>query len=300
MDQVESFKAKFLRGVVRLLSILPLPVVQMVGSLIGNCSWLFNGRSAKVTRRNLELCFPELDESERRKLARRSMVETGKTFAEMGKAWLSSTQVTLGYIKGVTEELNVNAAIAKGNGVITIVPHLGNWEVLNLYAAKRFPLHVLYQPPKITELEDYIRNARTRMGTKMYPTDRRGVAAMYEALRNGEVIGILPDQEPPLSAGIFAPFFGIDALTATLISKLAQKTGAKVMCAYAKRLPKGKGFEIVIKKAEKEIYSEDLQQSVTALNKTIENCVSEAVAQYQWEYKRFKKGWNGKTGYYNF
>lgn len=267
---------------------------------MGYCSWYLNSRSAKVTRRNLELCYPGMDEAERLKLARKSMVETGKTFAEMGKAWLASPKDTLGYIKGVEEELNVNAALAKGKGVITIVPHLGNWEILNLYAAKRFPLHVLYQPPKLKELEDYIRQARTRIGTKVYPTDRRGVSAMFQALRDGEVVGILPDQEPPPSAGVFAPFFGVDALTVTLISKLAKKTGAKVICAYAKRLPKGKGFQVVIKRADQEIYSENLQQSVAALNRTIENCVADAIDQYQWEYKRFKTGWNGKTGFYRF
>lgn len=289
-----------IRLLVRLLSVLPLRVVQAIGGFLGWCAWHMKGRSARITVRNLELCYPQLRESERNRLAKRSLVETGKTMAEMGKAWLAPVRVTLGYIKRVKEELDVGDAFSKGKGIITIVPHLGNWEVLNLYAADRFPLNILYQPPKLAELDDFIRDARARIGTKVFPTDRRGVAAMFQALREGEVVGILPDQEPPEKAGVVAPFYGIDAMTMTLISKLAQKTDATVVCAFAKRLPRGKGFEVVLKPADPELYSDQLETSVAALNRSIESCVDEALEQYQWEYKRFKLGRNGKTEYYRF
>lgn len=86
----------------------------------------------------------------------------------------------------------------------------------------------------------------------------------------------------------------------TLLSKLAQKTGAQVVSAYAKRLPKGKGFEVIIVPADPDIYSNDINLSVAALNRSIEECIKDAPAQYQWEYKRFKIGPKGKTGYYHF
>jgi len=296
---LEKLKVILLRIVLTLLAHLPLSVVQAIGALLAWCSWLLKGRSARITRCNLALCFAHLSQQERDRLARQSLIETGKTLAEMGKAWLAPPATTLSYITKVTDQFGLQQAFEKGRGVIAIVPHLGNWEVLNLYAADCLPLNILYQPPKIKALDPFILAARSRTGTKVYPTDRSGVAAMFQALRNGELVGILPDQVPPPAAALFAPFFGIPAATMTLISRLAQKTGAPVMCAYAKRLPRGRGFEVVFKPADPEIMADDLQRSVAALNRSIEACVMEALSQYQWEYKRFKTGPNGKTQFYN-
>lgn len=142
--------------------------------------------------------------------------------------------------------------------------------------------------------------AREKTGSKVFPTNRKGVAAMFNALRRGECAGILPDQEPELEGGVFVPFFGIEALTMTLVSKLARKTEAAVVFGYARRLPAAEGFELVFKLADPAIYSEDLAESVTALNAGVEACVREVPAQYQWEYKRFRKVPQGRSDHYSF
>ena len=64
------------------------------------------------------------------------------------------------------------------------------------------------------------------------------------------------------------------------------------------RLPNGEGFEMIFRPADPEIYSDDIETSVTALNRSIEACVAEKPEQYQWEYKRFKGTQiDGKTVY---
>ena len=295
-----KLKIQLLRSLVRLFAVLPLPLLQLFGRLVGSCVWYTKGRSVKTTLKNIELCFPELDAAAQQRLAKRSLQETGKSIFEMGKAWLAPVDKTLALIKRVNEEFDVDAALAKGKGIIAVVPHLGNWEILNIYAGDRFPLNILYQPPGLIELDDFILGARERVGTKVFPTDRRGVLAMFKALREGEVVGILPDMEPPEEAGAYATFFGNQALSMTLVSKLAQKTGATVMCVYAKRLPAGKGFEAVFKEADPGIYSADLATSVAALNRSVELCVKDVPEQYQWEYKRFKTKPGGEgTGIYD-
>lgn len=280
------------------LALLPLSWVQVLGSIFGRYAWLVQGRAAQVTQKNISLCYPHLSAEEQQAFAKRSLIETGKTLMEASKAWCAPLSTTLDYIKRVEERVDVEGMLAEGKGMITIVPHLGNWEILNLYAANRFQLNVLYQPPKQPELDQLIVQARARLGTKVYPTDRRGVAAMFQALQRGEVVGILPDQEPPPNASQFAPFLGVPAATMTLFSKLIQKTGAKVTCAFAKRLKTGEGFEVVFMPPDPLIYSKDLAISVAALNRSVEACIKEAPEQYQWEYKRFKSGPQGSTHYY--
>lgn len=283
-----TLKMTLLRLLIRLFSILPLRLVQGVGALLGSIAWQLKDRSARITQRNLELCYPALDLAARNELAKKSLQETGKNVFEMGKPWLAPVDKALSLITQVREEVDIADLLAQGKGVIIVAPHLGNWEMLNLYVGKRFPLNILYQPPKMAELDDFIRESRARVGAKVFPTDRRGVMAMFKALRDGEVVGILPDMEPPEEASTYVPFFGIEAMTMTLVSKLVQKTDAVVVCGYAKRLANGKGFEVVIKAADPDIYSDDLNTSVTALNRSVEQCVADAPAQYQWEYKRFK------------
>lgn len=295
-----KFKTTLIKLFAQFIALLPLTVIQLLGGLIGTCCWYKKTASARITIKNIELCFPNLSANEQQELAKLSVQEMMKTVLEVGKAWLAPMPVVLGYTNKVVEELNVDAALARGKGIIFVSPHLGNWEILGHYLADRFQFNALYQPPKIAELDTFVQKSRGRVGTKLHPTDRRGILGLFKALRNGEVVGVLPDMEPPEEAGVYAPFFGLDALSMTLVSKLAQKTDATVVFVYAKRLPAGKGFEVVMKPAPEDIYSEDITTSVAALNRGVEACVEAAVEQYQWEYKRFKHKPAGKTRFYKF
>jgi len=295
-----KLKITLIKLFAHIIALLPLPVIQWLGGLLGACLWHKKSASACITKKNIELCFPQLSATEQDALAKRSVKEMMKTVLEVGKAWLAPMPVVLGYTRKVTEELDVDAALARGKGLVLVAPHLGNWEILGHYLADRFQFNALYQPPKMAELDAFVFEARGRVGTTLHPTDRRGISGLFKALRDGEVVGVLPDMEPPEEAGIYAPFFGIDALSMTLVSKLVQKTGATVVFAYAKRLPSGKGFEVVIKPADTDIYSDDMATSVAALNRGVETCVEGAIEQYQWEYKRFKHKPGGKTRYYKF
>jgi KDO2-lipid IV(A) lauroyltransferase len=114
-----------------------------------------------------------------------------------------------------------------------------------------------------------------------------GVRTLFKRLLVGGVVGILPDQQPKAGEGEFAPFFGTPALTMVLLSRLAQRTGATVLFAFAERLPRGEGFRMRFLPAPEGIDAEDLPAAVAALNRGVENCVKIAPAQYQWAYKRY-------------
>jgi KDO2-lipid IV(A) lauroyltransferase len=74
----------------------------------------------------------------------------------------------------------------------------------------------------------------------------------------------------------------------TLPSNLLQKTGAQALFGCAFRVGRGKGFRIVFRAADPEIYAKDLSVSLAAMNRGVEAFVRECPQQYQWEYKRFK------------
>ena len=115
----------------------------------------------------------------------------------------------------------------------------------------------------------------------------RGEALLDAALAAGGTVGILPDQKPRAGEGEFAPFFGRDALTMVLLPRLAARTGASVLYAFAERLPRGAGFRIHLLPAPADLTDADPAIACGALNQGVQECVELAFAQYQWQYKRY-------------
>lgn len=168
---------------------------------------------------------------------------------------------------------------------------------MTIFFRRYFNLTAMYKPAKIPALNDFIYKTRGRVGVNLVPADASGVKSLYRELKKKAIIGVLPDQEPGLSGGVFAPFFGRMALTGKLVCKMANKTSAAVLFAYAKRLEDGR-FCVVIKPGNEDIRNSDEVVAATALNASIEECVNECPEQYQWNYKRFRRHPKGRSHYY--
>ncbi len=248
----------------------------------------FSQRERTVTGTNLAQVYPDRNETERRRLARESLTHSTATMLELGLAWMGNPERVEASILAVHGRELLDEARAEGRGVIVLAPHFGNWEVLNFWLSGHFPFTAMYEPPKIAELDPVIRQGRERMGASLVPTNPRGVAALLKALKRCEAIGILPDQEPDWGSGVFAPFFGRLAYTATLLPKLVARTEARVVTGVAKRIP-GRGFEIQFLPADERVYAPDETQSATGVNACVEAAIALDPAQYQWEYKRYRK-----------
>jgi KDO2-lipid IV(A) lauroyltransferase len=172
--------------------------------------------------------------------------------------------------------------------VLLLAPHLGNWELCGLYFSSRYRMAALYSPPSLPGFEAYMTASRSRHGSELVPGDRRGLARLISLLREGEVSGILPDQSPRTAGSAYAPFFGMEVRTMTLVSKLLQKSAAVPLMTWCQRLPDSRGFRLVVRRCEDGIADPDPVVATRALNRSVEACVREAPAQYQWEYKRFR------------
>ncbi|MEM8594796.1 MAG: lysophospholipid acyltransferase family protein [Pseudomonadota bacterium] len=289
-SRADQRKTKLIIGLLNGLSYLPLGVMQSIGAGVGRLMWWIPNASKRHTLINLSLCYPHLSVSEREQLAKRSLIETARFGFEMGAIWSWSKEKCLSLIKQVNNESLFKNAVAQKKGVLVILPHLGNWEVLGPYMGLHASVTALYKPPKIAALEQVIKNARERNELATVPTNRRGVMALLKALKAGEVVVILPDQEPnERHSGVFAPFMGVNALTMTLIHGLLQKTDAIPLFMFATRDTQRASFTLHVASANKAIRNEDKVASATALNEGIAECVAEAPEQYQWEYKRFKQ-----------
>lgn len=293
----EHAKATVIRALYRLLASLSLKAIQSLGSVLGHAFWLTGSRMAKTTSANIALCFPELSLSEQEELARHSLVETGKTILETGACWNWSLEKCRTLIHRIEGEELFAQRCADPRGLILLMPHLCTWEILHPVLTAHTRFTAMYKPPKIRPLDTWMQTVRNRSSATMVPANRRGVTDLVKTLKTGGCIVMLPDQEPERESGDFAPFFGVETLTVSLVHGLATKTDAQLLLVNAKRLPDGKGFDVVFRDANA-VNVEDLRESLTAMNAIIETAVREIPAQYQWEYKRFKRRPQGKADFY--
>lgn len=291
-------KARIVILFLRVISIFPLWLIHSIGFVIGNILFLTPSKLKIIANKNLQACFPELDHKKAKSLLRRTLIENSKTALEFGYLWFRQPEFLLKKIVAVKGADILDDNFSKNDGIILAAPHLGQWEIIGLYCAERYPSCYLYKKPKIAQLEKIMIKARQRTSAKTVPTDTSGIKKMFQALRQGMLIGILPDQDPSSGDGVFAPFFGISAKTMVLLSRFAAKTNSPVFLTYAERLSYGRGFKLHFKKIEGDIYSKDLTQSTTELNKVIEAAIRQIPSQYQWTYKRFKSRPEGEEKFY--
>ena len=175
-----------------------------------------------------------------------------------------------------------------GRGVIIIAPHLGCFELINLYYASRQAFTAMYKPPRQPELEAIMLAGRQRGHAKLVPTDMSGVRALLGALKRGEGIGILPDQVASAGDGVWAPFFGRQAYTPTLVASLQRKTDAAAFFVVAQRLSWGRGYVIHVVPVEGN-FPEDKAAAALQINRGVEDFVQRFPAQYLWSYNRHKQ-----------
>jgi KDO2-lipid IV(A) lauroyltransferase len=274
-----------LTGLLRLFSKLPLAWLHASGVVLGWLSYRLSPSYADRLRENLRQSGICNDQADFDKLLKRNIREAGKAITELPAVWFRPQQQSAAWIKKVEGWELVENAQRQANGLILLTPHLGCFEVLPQYYALRYPVTVLYRPPRFGALEPAMRAGRLRPNIGLATTDVKGVRQLLKALHRGESIGMLPDQVPGAGDGEWADFFGRPAYTMTLWSRLAQRSKAPVVLLYALRLASGTGFEA---RLESMPPREPGESAARHLNRALENIIRRCPEQYLWAYNRYK------------
>ncbi len=292
-------RAFFLKGLFQLFASLPLPLAHALGAMLGWFFLIIPNKRRRTAKINLDLCFPEMNRGTRQRLLQRNMIELGKSVTEIGALWTRSEKNMRRLVRHISGEDKLKKALHHGQGVILGMPHLGAWEMVNLYCSMHYPLTTLYRAPPMSQMGILMRKARERFSARLVSADNTGIRALYKALERGEMVAILPDQVPSSRSGsVFAPFFGIPASTMVLLSRLALKTGAPVVFGCAERLPNGGGYHLHFHPAPSAISRGSIESSAAEVNAMVEQCARAIPEQYQWIYKRFRVRPAGEKGYY--
>lgn len=277
---------------------LPLALLRIFARAVASIMILFPHTGIRwTTRVNLMLAFPELKPSVRLHLEKQSVTNQCLTIMESIKCWGMPPQYSIDQIKNVEGFDLLKNALADPKGMIAVVPHLGTWEMMNAWLNQFGAPTIMYKPSDNAGMDKFMLDARQRLNATLVPTDEVGVRAIFKTLKKGGFTIILPDHVPEPSGGIYAPFFGHEIMTTTLVSKLAQKTKCAVITLSCIRNEGNNGFSVVCEKMPDTIQDQDLKISVTALNQSIETMIRRAPDQYVWSYRRFKDAENFKGVY---
>jgi KDO2-lipid IV(A) lauroyltransferase len=199
--------------------------------------------------------------------------------------WLLPHAEVAALVREVNGWEHVEQARAAGRGIVFITPHHGAFEASAQYGAFHFPMTIMYRAPKLAWIEPMMREGRGRASVRLAPADRAGVRNLLAALKRREAVGILPDQVPGEGEGAWADFFGKPAYTMTLASKLAGRDGTACLMAFARRLPRGRGYALSIRPLTPALPGE---APARTLNRAIEELIRECPPQYLWGYNRYK------------
>jgi KDO2-lipid IV(A) lauroyltransferase len=271
---------RFLSFLLRLAAKLPLRALHAVGIVLG---WAMYGMSPTYRRHLREnLAQAGLDDAATRRAA---VGAAGQMIAELPALWFRPHESALSLVKGIDGLEPVLAARAAGKSMLFFTPHLGCFEICAQYAAGQGPITVLYRAPKMGWLEPLMRAGRERPNVRLVPAELAGVREVFRALERAEAIGFLPDQVPGEGEGEWSKFFGRPAYTVTLAAKLAERRNTACILAYARRLPRGAGYHMVVRPLPEMVSGET---ATDRLNRAIEMLVRECPEQYLWGYNRYK------------
>jgi len=265
---------------------LPLPLLHAIGAVMGALAY----RCAASFRKQIDANMAQAGYTDPR-MRRAAARETGKSMLELPAVWLRPLEKVDALVRETYGWQHIHAAQAAGRPIVFLTPHLGCFEITAQAYARRTPaakpITVLYRPPRQAALTPLIELGRGRPNMRLAPADLGGVRALLRALKDGEAIGLLPDQTPRFGEGLWAPFFGRPAFTMTLVHRLARFRGAIVLLAYAERLPRGRGFRLVVRPFEGTL-DEDPAHGAIQINRALEGLIRGLPTQYLWSYNRYK------------
>lgn len=275
-----------LLGALHLAARLPFGWQLAVGRVLGRVLRRLKGRELRTTRRNLEICFPELDARAREQLLARHFEAVGTSLVEMGFGWFAPIDKVLARVTIAGRE-HLDRALANGKGALLFGGHFTTLEVgVAVLEAITPRTSCMYRPQRNEMMDVIIRRGRSRFAREQIPRDN--VRALLRRLRENDAVMYLPDQTYLGRQSELLPFFGEPAVTNTATAKLAAISGATVLPYFFRRLPGTQGYRVDIGPPLPDFPSGDAAADTRRLFALLESYIRLAPEQYLWLYKKFK------------
>ena len=213
-------------AIVWILGKLPRGLGRRLVSPLGPLMLHLLSSRRRIAERNIEVCLPELDASERQALLRESFHSLARMLAEMAWCWADNPPdiFTVAEPRGFE---HLAAATAEGRGVLVVTAHVTCLEIGARVLAEQVSARGVYRPLGNPVMEWYQNRGRARYADGMIT--KRDMRSAVRYLREGGVLWYAPDQDFGAKQSAFAPFFGVDTATLLATHRLPRMTGCRVL-----------------------------------------------------------------------
>ena len=282
-------------AVVWLLHGLPLRWLAPLGRGLGALLHALARERRQVVLTNLRLCFPELGDAERVRLARRHFAAFGRSLLEHGILWWGSRERVMQLVQ--VEGLEHWRAVGD-RPVIWLAPHFVGLDMGAVRLTAEHPFVAMYSRQKDPAFDAVLYHGRTRLGPAEMISRQEGLRPVARAMKAGRPFYYLPDMDFGERDSIFVPFFGVPAATITGLARIAALTGAVVVPAVTEQLPDDGGYRLRFHPAWTDFPGSDVAADTRRMNAFIEEQVRAMPEQYYWVHKRFKTRPPGEARFY--
>lgn len=272
-----------------------------LGAAFGRLAQKFGGKLNRTGRRNLEIALPGLNEAEQQRILRGCFESLGRQLGLVAhfKHFRHEDVLNLLDVEG---KEHFDRAHATGRGILFFTGHFSSWEIFNLVPpAFGYEMNILVRRIDNQLVENYVESFRTRFGAKTIDK-KTSARTMFRSLQNGELLGIVADLNAQEHEGVFVDFFGLPASTTTGLAKLALRTDAIVLPAFAVWQAEKQNYLLKLEppiEYEKTGDSErDVRELTQKVTKMIENYVRLYPEQWMWVHKRWNTRPKGEESIY--
>ena len=280
----------------RLIAMLPLPLLALIGTLIGELSYRLLSSRRDIARRNIDACFPELDATARQRMVHRHFWAAGQAMLGTTLAWFASAR-RLKRLVRTRDRQYLDQALAGKRRVILLVAHFVSVEIGGIFLSIETPVVDIYRTLRNPVFDRAGKLSCERFKGTMVEM-REGISAAIKEAKKGALLHYIPDQDAGLKNAAFVPFFGVPASTITMLGRLAKITDALVIPCFTRQLPWGQGYEVVFRRPLEQFPTGDALADARRMNEEIEAAVREMPEQYFWVHKRFKTRPPGEPDFY--
>ena len=270
--------------VLRVLGYLPLSWLRALGAGLGALLWLAIPSRRRVVQTNLRVCFPHLSDVEREALTR-------QTFVYFAQAWLDRSWLWHRSAACIQSRVQLSghvAALSEATPTVLFAPHFMGLDVGWTALTLNLPLHftTIFTPQSNAAVDAWVAKGRQRFGHVRLFRREDGVKPIVSALRQNELLYLLPDMNFGPSESIFVPFYGEPAATVPSLSRFAKLGRARVVPVITRMTDEG--YDVVVHPAWHDFPTDDVAADTATMNQRLEAFINTMPAQYFWVHKRFK------------
>ena len=273
-----------LRLLQALLALLPRQAALMFGGFFGNCLY-FCGAYRKIVRKNMafvNIWTPE----EQKKITR-------KLYRMMGRYAVDFLRPRTPLPPHRVSDYDlVQPLFDKGKGIIVLLGHFGNWELLaDIFGSKIKRLCVVAKPMRNKLVDAWLARKRAAASIETIYADK-ALRRIYEAIKSNGMVAVLIDQNAG-NQGTMAPFLGKETSTVRTVAGIVRKTGCAVLPVYALLRDDG-SYDVPISVApQPEVTGKSDEECITAYQRQHNDILSAWIRRYPehwfgWFHKRFR------------